>query len=66
MNKLFFNLLLVLLITATAVAAEIKPVGGFATSNVCSSVSSSSPNILISQQPPAESWGFAVPREGAI
>jgi hypothetical protein len=47
MNKILFSLLLISLITATAVAAEIKPVGGFATSNVCSSMSSSSPNILI-------------------
>ena len=47
MNKIFFSLLLVLLITATAVAAEIRPIGGFATNNVCSSMSSSSPNILI-------------------
>jgi len=66
MHKIFFSLLLILLITTTAIAAGIRPIGGFATSNVCSSMSSSSPNILISQQPPAESWGLAVPREGAI
>jgi len=53
MYKIFFSLLLILLITTTAIAAGIRPIGGFATSNVCSSMSSSSPNILISQQPPA-------------
>jgi len=47
MHKIFFSLLLILLITTTAIAAGIRPVGGFATSNVCSSMSSSSPNILI-------------------
>ena len=34
MHKIFFSLLLILLITTTAIAAGIRPIGGFATSSV--------------------------------